>query len=126
MSRSHWRRFSGGVLALALALSSLWVQAQEISRTVTLADYGQTIQLQVGDRFLLDLGGGYTWTVRTDDPAVVTRVVDAPMSSQVQAVYEAEQPGETVMTAEGRPNCPDPQQACPMLVRGFRVQLVVS
>src|SRR3954469_24014516 len=126
MSRSYWLHFSRGVIALALALVALPVHAQGISRTVTLADYGQTLSLQVGDRFLLVLGGGYTWTMQTDDPAIVTRVADAPVSSEAQGVYEAAQPGATVLTAAGRPSCPDPRQPCSMLLRGFRVQFVVQ
>src|SRR4051812_24828554 len=112
MSRQYWPRLSGGLVALALA--SLSVHPQGISRTVTLADYGETIQLQVGDRFLLDLdSSGYNWMVKMDAPSIVTRMGDAQVSNQAQGVYEAQQPGETVLTAEGRPSCPDPRQACP-------------
>ena len=96
------------------------------SRTVTLADYGQTLALQVGDRFLLDLGSGYAWTVRLSDPMIISAVGSIPGSVGLQTVYEAEQPGETTLSAEGRPQCEPAAGACPGLVRGFRIQVVVS
>src|SRR5438270_11128896 len=86
------------------------------SRTVTLADYGQALALHVGDRFLLDLGSGYAWTVRLSDPTIVSAVGPVPGSVGLQTVYEAEQPGEPTLSAEGRPECDPAAGACPGLV----------
>src|SRR4051812_22764467 len=46
------------------------------TRQVTLADNGSTIQMTVGDSFLLFLGEGFEWTVDVQKQGVVSRVVN--------------------------------------------------
>jgi photosystem II stability/assembly factor-like uncharacterized protein len=93
--------------------------------TVTLADDGQTTTLQVGGRFLLDLGAEYNWTVTVDDPAVVSRVVNVLTIRGSQGLYEARQPGRTTLNATGDPICRQAQPPCGAPSRLFRLQVVV-
>jgi photosystem II stability/assembly factor-like uncharacterized protein len=92
---------------------------------VTLADDGQTITLRVGQRFLLDLGADYEWTVTVDDPAVVSRVVNVLTIRGSQGLYEAHQPGRTTLGATGDPICRQAQPPCGAPSRLFRLQVVV-
>lgn len=93
--------------------------------TVTLADDGQTITLQPGQRFLLDLGADYNWTVTVDDPAIVSRVVNVLTIRGSQGLYEAHQPGRTTLSATGDPICRQAQPPCGAPSRLFRLQVVV-
>jgi hypothetical protein len=95
-------------------------------RTVTLDDYGQTFALHVGEQFILELGSGYDWTVRLSDSTVLTAIGPVPDGNGWQTLYEAVQLGETTLSAEGRPQCDATAGPCPMLLRGFRVRVVVS
>ncbi len=88
------------------------------TRTITLADDGQTITLHVGERFLLELGEGYDWAVTVADESIVGRVA--------QNLYEAHQPGRTTLTARGDPLCRKVRPRCGVPSRLFRLQVVVE
>jgi photosystem II stability/assembly factor-like uncharacterized protein len=109
-----------GQVTLTVSISPL-----SSSPTVTLADDGQTITLQAGQRFLLDLGADYNWTVTVDDPAVVSRVVNVLTIRGSQGLYEAHQPGRTTLSATGDPLCRQAQPPCGAPSRLFRLQMVV-
>jgi hypothetical protein len=93
-------------------------------QTVTLAQNGSALTLHVGDRFLLDLGSGFDWTVTVADPMVVSRAVNITVVAGAQGVYEAQAPGETRLSATGKPVC-SPGQACPQFVIGFAITIDV-
>ncbi len=99
---------------------------QGASIDVTLADDGQTLSLQVGERFLLDLGKEYTWTVNIDNPTIVGPVLNAPVRPGVQGLYEAFRSGSTTLTAAGDPLCRQAQPPCATPSRQFHLQLVVQ
>jgi hypothetical protein len=92
---------------------------------VTLADDGRTITLTVGQRFLLNLGADYTWTVTLDDQAVVSRVVGVLVIRGAQGLYEARQSGQATLTATGDPVCRGATPPCAAPSRQFRVEIVV-
>jgi hypothetical protein len=77
---------------------------------------GQTIQLRVGERFVLALDEGYDWTVTVANPAVV---------SASDGAYEARQAGQTDLIAEGDPPCRKVVPPCGLPSRLFQVLLVV-
>jgi photosystem II stability/assembly factor-like uncharacterized protein len=93
---------------------------------VTLADDGQTITLHSGQRFLLDLGADYDWTVTVDDPAIVSRMVNVLTIQGSQGLYEAHQPGHTTLRASGDPICRAAQPPCDTPSRLFELQVVVD
>lgn len=92
---------------------------------ITLNDSGQTLQLQVGQRFLLDLGTGYDWTVTVADTAIVSRVVNVLVVEGAQGIYEAKQPGRTILTATGDPPCRKAQPPCGAPSRLFKIDIVI-
>ena len=95
-------------------------------RTVTLADNGRTIPLTVGDRFLLDLGGGYTWSVQVADPSVVSRVIGVLPIRDAQGLFEARSPGTTTLIATGGYPCQQATPPCELPSIRFQITLVVG
>jgi hypothetical protein len=93
---------------------------------VTLADQGKTINLKVGDNFMLKLGEGHTWNVDVSDQNVLSRVKFLAMIRGAQGVYDALQPGTVTLTASGDPICPDSQPACGLPAITFSVTVVVK
>ena len=91
---------------------------------ITPANDGKTITLQTGQTFLLNLGDDVKWTVEIGDQSILSRVADAPGIQGAQGVYKAIKPGTTTLSATGPINCP-PDRFCIMIMREFRVQVVV-
>jgi photosystem II stability/assembly factor-like uncharacterized protein len=93
---------------------------------VTLSDDGGTIELSVGQRFLLDLSAGYDWTITVADPAIVSQVTDVLAIQGSQGLYEARSVGRTTVSAAGDPVCREAQPPCAAPSRAFSVQIVVK
>lgn len=93
---------------------------------VTLGDNGRTITLHVGQRFLLELGEGYIWTVDIDHPLVVSRVVNVLTIRGSQGLYEALSPGYAALTAVGDLACRSAQPPCEAPSRVFELYITVQ
>jgi predicted secreted protein len=93
--------------------------------TVTLADDGKTITLQVGDRFLLDLGALYAWQVTVADTSILNHVPNTGDKDN-QGLYEAYKPGSTTLTAMGTPFCYNAVPRCLMPSRLFTLHVNVT
>jgi len=109
----------------SVALAGRAGAASETVQTVTLAQNGQTLDLVVGERFLLQLGDGYVWAARVADPAVVGRAVNVAVVRGAQALYEAKQPGTTTLEASGDPPCRQARPPCAAPSLLFHIQLRV-
>jgi len=94
-------------------------------QTITLADDGQTLQLHTGDRFTLQLGESYNWMPQVANPTIVRRLPQYAMIRGAQGIYQAMAPGTTRLAANGSAKCIQGQM-CSMLVRLFRLTIVVS
>jgi hypothetical protein len=103
--------------------SDLTTQA---TRTVTLADDGQTVTVAHGTSFLLALGNDDDWKIQVGDETVISRVLNIAVIAGAQGVYAAKQPGQTTLTASGDPICRTAQPPCGAPSRTFRVQIVVT
>jgi hypothetical protein len=94
--------------------------------TVTLADNGKTITLQVGQEFLLYLTlSQMQWDVTIENQDVVSRVMNLMPINGAQGIFKANKPGQTNLSAVGTMVCPAGQM-CPMLAMGFHIIIVVS
>ncbi len=93
---------------------------------VTLAIDGETLVLDPGQRFLLNLGGDYNWTVQVTDLSVLSRVPNVSTITGSQGLFEAHQRGTTVLTADGEPVCRQAQVPCDTPAQMFRLQVVVQ
>lgn len=93
---------------------------------VTLEDQGKTINLAVGESFLLNLGDGYFWGVEISDQNVVSRVMNIAVVGGAQGVYQAQQPGTVTLSAVGDPVCGQAKPPCGMPSILFTITIVVS
>jgi len=96
------------------------------SKTVTLADDGQTITLRVGESSVLKLGEDYNWTVTVGDESIVSRVKNISVIRGAQGVYEALLAGKTNLTADGAPVCLQANPPCGQPSRLFAIGIVVQ
>ena len=94
-------------------------------KTVTLADDGKTISLQVGDSFLLKLGEDYDWSPIVADQAIVSRAMNIAVIRGAQGVYDSHKAGKTSLTATGDPVCRQSTPPCEQPSRAFTIQIVV-
>jgi hypothetical protein len=93
---------------------------------VTLTDSGRPVMMHVGDRFLLNLGEGYDWSVEAADPAVVSRVISVLTVEGSQGLFEAHKTGRTTLTAAGDPPCRKANPPCGAPSRLFQVEVIVQ
>jgi hypothetical protein len=94
-------------------------------RTVTIDDAGKTIDLKVGDSFLLALGDAFEWNVTIADPSIVSRQVNILVVRGAQGVYNAHKVGRTTLQAVGDPPCRKTKPPCGMPSRAIEITLVV-
>jgi hypothetical protein len=94
--------------------------------SVTLQNNRQTITMQVGQRFLLNLGEIYNWSPVVADETVVSRVIGITVIRGAQGIYEAHKAGQTTLSATGDPPCRSQKPACMMPSISFQVNIVVQ
>ena len=94
--------------------------------TITLANNNQSIILQVGQRFLLQLGDSNRWNVNIDNQDVISRLVNISVVKGAQGVYEAHKTGNALLSAVGTPVCDPTQGVCSHLAIGFALQITVQ
>lgn len=94
--------------------------------TITLANNNQSITLQVGQRFLLQLGDSNRWNVNIDNQDVVSRLVNISVVKGAQGVYEAHRTGNALLSAVGTAVCDPTQGVCSHLAIGFALQITVQ
>jgi hypothetical protein len=95
-------------------------------KIVRLDDQGKTMNLAVGEGFLLKLGEGYTWEVSISDQNVLSRVMNIAVVRGAQGVYDAHQAGTVTLSAAGDPECRQSQPPCGMPSILFTITIVVK
>ena len=96
------------------------------STTVTINNNGQTIDLNVGDTFLLKLGDTMNWNnIQISDPSVISREVNVMVIRGAQGIYRALKSGTTTLTAQGDPFCLQATPPCGAPSRMFSVTVDV-
>ncbi|MEX1150583.1 MAG: hypothetical protein WEB28_00710 [Nitrosopumilaceae archaeon] len=94
--------------------------------TITQENNNQTIELNVGDTFLLKLGEEYMWNVEIDSDDVVSRVKNIAVIRGAQGVYEAKMPGSATLSAAGDLPCREEVPPCAAPTILFKIQINVS
>ena len=74
-------------------------------KTITLTDNNKSINLKVGETFLLKLGESFDWNVQIDNQNIVSREVNILVVRGAQGIYKANNSGKAVLTAVGDPPC---------------------
>ena len=117
----------------AAAIASVTRPSNPIQAAITLtnADDGKTVQVKVGQSIHVALKApdGYkNWEVGVAANVAVLVPAVNPAATAVRgatlAAFKAVGPGQTDVTATSRVDCP-PGQACPLIVRAYRVTVVV-
>jgi uncharacterized Zn finger protein len=99
---------------------------QNKSITITQENNNQTVELNVGDTFLLKLGEEYMWNVEIDNDDVVSRVKNIAVIRGAQGVYEAKIPGSATLSAAGDLPCREEVPPCAAPTILFKIQIKVS
>jgi hypothetical protein len=94
--------------------------------SVGLEDNGGTVLMQVGQRFLLNLGETYNWSFSIDDQTIVSRVINVMTIRGSQGLFEAHKAGTTLLNASGDPQCRQSTPACGMPSITFQIQITVQ
>lgn len=117
---------SAGGLPTPPDLSTPLVPDTSGNLDVTLPDNGRTVLMQVGQRFLLDLGDTYDWNLNIVDQNIVSRVLNIMTIRGSQGLFEAHTTGTTTLQATGDPLCRQSQPACMMPSVLFQVTITVN
>jgi len=94
--------------------------------TITQENNDQTIELNVGDTFLLKLGEEHMWNVEIDNDDVVSRVKNIAVIRGAQGIYEAKMPGSVTLSASGDLPCREEVPPCAAPTILFKIQINVS
>lgn len=94
---------------------------------ITMEDNGKTINMKVGDSFLLKLGSDfYDWSVDVDNQDVISREIGITAIRGAQGIYLAHAPGSTKLTASGNPQCLNSTPPCLAPSILFEVTVIVQ
>ncbi len=96
------------------------------TRSITLAQNNQQINLQKGQRVLLNLGQNYDWSLNIDNYTVISRVPNIMVMQGTQGIFEAHNQGETILAATGDPTCLKSTPRCAIASILFKVNIIVS
>jgi hypothetical protein len=94
--------------------------------TITLADQGKTINLKVGQQFLVALGGGYGWKVDFDELKNIVAVPTLLPIFGTQGIFQPVAAGRVSFKAKGEPNCNKEEGPCPENPVQFEVIIAIE
>lgn len=94
---------------------------------ISMSDDGKTFILHPGESFLLNLGTDvFDWTVNIDNQSVLAREKNVMVIQGAQGIYQANNPGQAVLTAIGKPHCQQSKTVCMALVILFKITVIVQ
>ncbi len=82
--------------------------------------------MHVGDRFLLQLGEVFDWTVTSSDDTVIGRVPNITVIRGAQGLYEGRKAGEADLNAIGDPLCRSANPPCMVPSISFTLHVQVE
>jgi hypothetical protein len=85
----------------------------------------QSVDLIVGNTFVLKLGDGYIWQVEISDERIVTRAPNPGAKSDARGPYLARGPGQTELQITGDPACSKASPPCAMPSILYEVKISV-
>ncbi|TRZ79541.1 MAG: hypothetical protein D4R90_03760 [Nitrosopumilales archaeon] len=108
------------------AKSTSSVTTPDSTKIITLQQNNQEITLSKGQRFLLNLGSNYDWSLNVDNNTVISRVPNITVTQGAQGLFEAHYEGKTILGATGDPPCLKATPRCGMPSILFKVNVIVS
>ena len=97
-------------------------------QTITFANNKQTITLNTGQQFTLELDAGYTWTVTISDETIL-HVISQDVKGKggvYSGLLETLQAGQAQLTAAGEPLCRQIKPPCGMPSLLFQLTVTVQ
>ena len=94
--------------------------------TITRADQGKTINLAVGQQFLVNLGGDYGWQVNFDELKHIVAVPTLLPILGAQGIFQPVAVGRTSFKAKGEPTCNKDQPPCAGTTVQFEVTIAIE
>ncbi len=85
----------------------------------------RSVDLVVGDTFVLKLGDGYIWQVEIGDERIVARAPNSEATSDARGPYLARAPGQTELQITGDPACSKASPPCAMPSILYEVKITV-
>lgn len=96
------------------------------TKIVTLDQNNHEIVLSKGQRFLLNLGSNYDWSLNIDNNTVISQVPNVMVMQGAQGLFESHVDGKTTLTATGDPPCLQSVPRCGMPSILFKLDIIVS
>ena len=94
---------------------------------VTLSDNGEIFLLHPGESFLLNLGmDTFDWTVTIDDQNILSMKRGVMVIRGAQGIYQADNPGQAVLSAVGDPLCRNSTPQCMSPSVLFTITVIVQ
>lgn len=94
--------------------------------TITLADQGKTINVEVGQQFLVNLGGGYGWRVAFEELKNIVAVPTLLPILGAQGIFQPVASGTVSFKAKGVPECNKDQPPCAQTPVEFEVTIAIE
>ena len=96
-------------------------------RTVTIEDGDKTIELKVGERFLLVLKKDiFVWETTVQDTTILKKVTDVEIIAGAQGLFEAQRAGQTKLDSLGEFPCAKTFPPCHLPSISFQVNISVQ
>lgn len=115
---------SGSTTTTPIGSISSSTSATTTPVTITQADDRKTVDLKVGQSFILKLGN-MSWNTTVSDPSIISAGPIVPEPLGVQGTYIAKKVGTTMLESQGRPICNDGEM-CAQYIVDFQVTLNVT
>ncbi len=96
------------------------------TKIITIEQNNQEITLYKGQRFLLNLGSNYDWSLNLDNNTVISRVPNVMVMQGAQGLFEAHDEGKMTLAATGDPPCLKATPRCGIPSILFQVNIIVS
>jgi hypothetical protein len=94
-------------------------------RIITEADFGGTVEVEVGQRVVVDPSGDYIWTATVDDPEVLEPLPQILIYPPPPPAFEGVAPGATTLRITQQHPCRDASPPCMLPDQTFDVQVIV-
>lgn len=106
--------------------SSETSEIMKSTKIVTLDQNNRDIVLSKGQRFLLNLGSNYNWSLNIDNNTVISQVPNVLTIQGAQGLFESHVDGKATLTATGDPLCLQSVPRCGMPSILFKLDIITS
>ena len=86
------------------------------------------LHIKTGEKIILSLHDSLqsSWTFTISDSGFLQRLPGGDVPQSAQAVYQAQNPGEVMITAYGEPACRKGNPPCKLLTRNIQIPVIIA